>query len=180
LRKDPHIRNYNAPPPRIPWSLKRFDWPDRYDADVERIRNGVQNEGLGLFVLRTPDNRKAIVEAYYPELIKPRFYETMLDPARQDDLHNGVLVVVDIWRILDGPIDGKIIDEIRRNNRNFRSDYFEVGSSHSRKLELQRRRDEREMNQPEVRRFLDAYADAGLETNKLRKPRNTSTRRIAA
>jgi len=147
---------------------------------VERIRQGVQNEGDGLYVLGTPDGRKAIVEAYYPERIKASFYENMLDPARQHDVNDGQLVVIDIWRILDREIDAKVINEIRRNNRNFRSGYFERGSARSQKLEMKQRREDREAAQPEVARFLDAYADAGLETIKLRKIRNTSTRRLGA
>lgn len=177
MRRDPQIRDYNESPPLVPGSRARFRWPEKGDRDVERIRSDVQSGAPGLFVLGMPDGqRKAIVEAYYPEGIRSAFYESELDPMRREDHQNGRLVAVNVLRVFEGDLDQRLIAEIRRNNREARSDLARTSSAHSRRLAIE---DEHEAEfAREADEYGDAYAHAAMETRNLRKIRNTSTRRL--
>jgi hypothetical protein len=115
----------------VPGTLTRFRWPDPYDDDVRRIREEVQEEGRGLYVLVSPwnDRVKVLVEAYYPVDIRERYFP-WLEPAQKVDARMGRLVVLfnDLtgddeplcWR---GDLDPRVIVNFRRGNRNARAKF---------------------------------------------------------
>lgn len=148
MYKDPHIRSYYDSPPLIPGTLTRFRWPRRWDSEVRMIRERVQGDGRGLFMLRAPyPGEKLLVEAYYPEHMREGYVRQHLDPLRRYEVGMGNLVVV---KVLDGikppgePLDMRHIREIRRNNRNARRDLKRQASAKYRKSEMERRREEEE------------------------------------
>jgi hypothetical protein len=178
LRYDPHIRDYNQAPPLIPGSRARFQWPEPYSPSVERIRNGVQDGGPGLFVLRTPDGETAVVEAYYPENVKRSYYKTQLDPLRRADHGDGGLVVINVLKVLKHEVNGPTIAEIRRNNRAFNPALSGSSSAYARKLEMEDMQEQDFQKDPEVSEFLDQYTDAALETRDYLRPANYRRRRL--
>jgi hypothetical protein len=170
MKKDPHIRGYADQPPLIPGLRMRFRWPDWYDENVVQIRTKMQENGRGMFVLKTPQGDNALVEAYYPIDIQAS-YCAHLDPIRLADFADGKLIVVgdDLgparrplrW---SGRLEDSIITAMRRCNRNARSDLKRQVNPTYTKLELEDR-----MAQDEAAafsRFADFYEQAMTDTVK--------------
>lgn len=180
MYRDPQARHNNEVAPLVPGSSSaRFVWPAPGDSDVERIRSDVQEGGPGLYVFYMPDGtRKALVEAYYPEGIRDAFFEQELDPYRRADCRLGRLVAVNVIRILDSPVDQRTIQEIRRNNRAARRELKRMSTSGDRLREIND--GQAADTDRAIQTYQDAYVDASLNTTRLTKIRNTSTRRLSA
>ena len=120
---DRHVRYPHDPGPLVAGqAILRYTLCDRDDPDVQRIRQDVPHEGRGLFVVRLGDTGvKALIEAYYPEDIRPLYAKRHLDRFRLADLKMGRLVAVaELWKWV-GEMDPRRIMEIRRNARNVHS-----------------------------------------------------------
>ncbi len=130
MRCDPHVRSYAASAPVTPdYSGRRYGWPDPYDADVALLRSYMTEEGRGLFVLRAAvrglkaDEPHALVEAYYPEDIRPAYYSTWLTSPQKADYQDGRLVVVAEFAIFpSGNLTERALLEFKKNNRNAQRD----------------------------------------------------------
>lgn len=140
--RDPLIRSYHETPPFQPGlDPVRFRWPGRHEQDVRKIRESVQDGGKGLYVLIDPaKDCKALVEAYYPEDIRPSYAKpervqietsygnevvTMsdqLNPYQYEDFRVGRLVCIAVEKRYVGELDGKDIVKIRKGNANARKD----------------------------------------------------------
>lgn len=162
--RDPLIRSYDATPPFIPGlDPVRFRWPDRRDPDVRRIRERVQDGGVGLYVLidpRDPLGKKCLVEAYYPEDIRPEYakpdrvaietdygteYVTMsdgLNPYQHEDFRTGRLVAVAVIMRYNGELDDKDISDIRKGNANARQSLRRHAPASVRKANMRRKKQE--------------------------------------
>ena len=169
MKRDREIRDYADEAPYIPGLRIRFSWPDPWDEDVIQIREKMQEGGRNMFVLRTPQGDKALVEAYYPHEISTEYAGSWLDPIRLADCRMGRLVVVgdDLGparRPLrsSGRLDNSIITAMRRSNRNARKDLRRQVNATYTKLEL----DERMAKDEEAAftRFADFYEQAMKDT----------------
>jgi hypothetical protein len=149
----------------------RFRWPEYGDENVAQIRTKMQESGRGLFVLRTPQGDNALVEAYYPVDIQQGYAGRWLDERQLADFADGKLVVVgdDLgparrplrW---SGRLSERLITELRRNNRNTRSDLKRQVNATYTKLELEDRMAEDEA--AAFSRFADFYEQAMSDTVK--------------
>lgn len=178
MKRDPHVRSYADPGPLVPGVWVRFRWPEPYDDDVRRVREDLQEEGRGLFVLRAPflDSVRCLVEAYYPEDIRQAYFERELDPLRRMDCRMGRLVVVGndlapgrrpaMWR---GPLDPRIVTALRASNRSARADLKRQVSPLYFKQALQDVNDREE--DLLLEEWTDQYAEAFLDTLEYQKPK---------
>ena len=165
MRFDPHIRERYADPPLVPGTIRRFSWPEPYDPDVVMIRNNVQEEGKGLFVLPLPIGEgKCVVEAYYPEDIRGDYALTGLDPYRRHDMGAGHLVVIHILWTLARELTWPQIAEIRRNNRSLNRDLKRMATASYQKLALTDDHDARDAKV--LNNFSDWYEEAMRDTVK--------------
>jgi hypothetical protein len=174
---DRFVRYPDDPAPFAVGTRNRFRWPDRYDQDVELIRGEVQEGGPGLYILLANSDDKVLVEAYYPEDIRPEFYATQLDPMRQEDFRLGRLVVVGYpFHTPSGepmavPAEGigPMIHQLRKNNRNANRDlrrrYNEKDIA--RALHEDAKKQEEEAGYE----FTEGYIDAWKESRKLFSPK---------
>jgi len=169
MKYDREIRDRVDEAPFIPGLKYRFSWPDPWEEDVVQIREKMQEGGRNMFVLRTPQGDKALVEAYYPDEITADYAGNWLDPMRLADCRAGRLVVVgdDLgparrplrW---SGRLDDSIITAMRGANRNARKDLRRQVNATYTKLEL----DERMAQDEEAAfsRFADFYEQAMADT----------------
>lgn len=168
MYRDPLIRSYADRPPLVPGSLTRFRWPEPGDPEVRMIRERVQESGKGLYILRAPyPDAKVLVEAHYPNGMRPHYIDNHLDPYRKEDVQMGRLVVVRVFDDIkppDQPLDMRHIREIRRNNRNARGDLRRQSSGHARRLALEDRR--RKEEQPVFDRWNSFVKQAKADTRK--------------
>ncbi len=171
MKHDREIRDRADEAPLIPGLKYRFSWPDPWDEDVIQIRTKMQEGGRNMFVLRTPQGDKALVEAYYPDEISADYAGNWLDPIRLADCRQGRLVVVgdDLgparrplrW---SGRLDNSIITAMRQCNRNARKDLRRQVNSTYTKLELDDRMAEDE--NAAFARFADFYEQAVTDSIK--------------
>jgi hypothetical protein len=191
---DPHIRYPHDPAPVVPGAkpeaavertrpvyisreeILRFSWPDRYDPDVQRIRTEVAEGGKGLYIMRMGGTGvKAVVEAYYPEDIREKYFLKNLNRFQKTDYCMGRLVAVNVLFQYVGEIHPAHILEIRRNHRNARAD---LKRSHDFESYVAALHEEEERRiAPALGRWSDFYTDAYSETVKAHKPKNTEKRR---
>lgn len=183
---DRHIRRPHDPPPFIPGTNVRFEWPDADDPCVKMIRERVQEGAPGLFVLCTPGSRiKVLAECYYPDEMRDATW-TMLDPPRKADWQDGRLVCVTTIPVrgsfnLGGGRRGSfhairevtlpMVEELRRNNRAANSNLKRSSTASNRKQALEDAENER--FEEASQEFADFYTNAYLDTEKfaMGKPR---------
>ena len=163
---DKHVRYPNDPGPLWPGKLDlRFTLADRRDPDLIRIRENVQEEGTGLFVAHLGGSGvKALLEAYYPEGIRNRYYEKQLDRYRKVEVNMGRLVVVGQVTMWEGELDGRILGMVQRNNRNARRDLRRSHSAVDHRIALED--DLAAKEKAAYDRFTDFYTHAALDTHK--------------
>lgn len=167
--RDPHIRYPNDPAPLVVSQMGhhdlRYSWLPGDDPDVQRVRNEIQEEGHGLFVVALGDTGvKALIEAYYPEDIRPAYYKLHLDRHRKHDHDMGRLVAVrEIFQWL-GEMHPLMLEEIRRNNRNARSELRRAYNPDQYVRDMENA--EEEQTRLNTKDFEDFYADAYRESLK--------------
>ncbi len=165
MRNDPHIRERYVDPPLVPGTIRRFSWPEPYDSDVVMIRNNVQEEGRGLFVLPMPfGDGKCVVEAYYAEDIRSDYAANGLDAYRRHDMGSGHLVVIHILWTLARELTWNHIAEIRRNNRSLNRDLKRMAPASYQRLALTDDHDAHEAGI--IAHFADWYEEATRDTVK--------------
>jgi len=164
---DRHVRYPNDPGPMWPGMPHvRFTLAERGDPDLVRIRQEIQEEGKGLFVAYAGDTgAKALIEAYYPEDLRPAYIATHLNDTMKYEVGMGRLTVINAnlfnWI---GEIDPRTLKEIQRNNRNARR---ELRRSHSQvDHNLDFARDLAAKEKKAYDRFEDFYTNAMIDTHK--------------
>ena len=128
----------------VPGSAKRFRWPQPGDPDVYRLRTEIQEGAPGLFLLYLTTGVGVLVEAYYPDEWKPS-QVGHIEKYTRSEIANGRLGAMGIrFFIFNGfdsgeygvpvPLEegsngttikmkrGNVFAEVRRNNRNARSE----------------------------------------------------------
>lgn len=178
FKRDPLVRFPHDPAPYIPGSLVRYHWCDDFDEDVALLRENLQEQGKGLYVLRWGED-KVVAEAYYPEDIRPEFFKLELDPYRQDDYRRGRLVVVGYPLNRGGDpqkvgCDGlrPILTVLRRGNRNSRQ-ALRRSYNPSQWLREAREVERQEFDKADRESgFSDYYVDAWKETRNILKPKS--------
>lgn len=193
LYRDPQIRSYAGQPPMfgnvkakvLPGEYRagayiRFRWPLPLDPDVDMIRRTFPEGGRRLYVLRDPydDAIKYLVEAYYPDEVRPNFYSGIMSEVQQaahgfgemtlggNDLAPGSSPLA--WRgRLPRPRLYSVLEGHRKIHRRTRSSEVTAW----RVQEIYDRFEEKKRT-PEVDEFCDAYVDAYLESQKLWKPKS--------
>jgi hypothetical protein len=166
--RDPHIRYPDDPGPLAPDATTvrlglRYSWLPGDDPDVQRLRCEVQEEGRGLFVLAAGDTGvKVLVEAYYPEDIRPEYYHTSLDRYRKHEHDMGRLVAINEIFSWVGEMHPLHMEEIRRNNRNARKDLKREHNPDAYEREARDIEDEQtRINSEDFNQFYaDAYAES--------------------
>lgn len=165
--RDPHIRYPNDPAPLWPGTKDvRMIMAPGDDPDVQRIRREIQNEGKGLFVVYAKDTGlKALIEAYYPEDVRPHYFKDWLDPYRKYEHRLGRLVCINHQVIgWAGELHGLLIEEIQRNNRNARRDLRRSHSKVGHRIALENKLAEEERIAYD--RFEQFYTNAVIDTHK--------------
>jgi len=163
---DRHVRYPDDPGPLWPGRPDlRFTLVDRSDPDLIRLRQDVQEEGRGLFVARAGGTGvKCLLEAYYPEDIRPAYADKQLDRYRLAEFKMGRLVVIARHFNWFGEIDPVMLDQMRRNNRNARKDLRRSHSPTDHRLALERDLAEKEKAAYDA--FEDFYTHAMIDTHK--------------
>jgi len=169
--------------PWIPGKAARFELPDRGDPDLALVRGGVQEGAPGLYVMYLPftvggAKVKCLVEAYYPEDLRPDTWNEV-DPRQRTDWVDGRLVALHTIDIagtfkVGGSTMGSVyafmnlnevmIEELRRNNRNARTELKRKSSTHARELELRNAIEANEEKIIDNCAFVDAYVEAHENT----------------
>lgn len=174
-----HIRHRRDPPPIVPGRTHRYAaLLDRRDPDVRRLRDEVQEEGKGLYILRMDENVKSLVEAYYPDEISAAYAKRWLSPPQLHDMGMGRLVVIAELGSYTGEIPDRIILNLRKNNRDARRDRKRKLSAldiEQQKRDLKRHTEEKEMQRLEDSGMIDRYVEAAEDTRKYA----TGTPRVA-
>jgi hypothetical protein len=162
--RDPFLHSSDEPAPLVPGHSVRYVWPEG-DGELALIRSEVQEGGKGLFVVHSPYDRrvKVLIEAYYPEDIRPEYYEGQLDPMRKAEYGDGRLVcIAEVGRWV-GEIPRHVVETLKRNNRNARSELKRKASAYDRRLEMDRlQKDEEEVIHAE---YEEAVRNAEIETH---------------
>lgn len=183
---DGMIRRSHDPAPFVPGTVIRFEWPDAGDPCVKMVRERVQEGAPGLFVLRIPGTPfKTLAECYYPDQMKPGTWSTM-DPFRRADWQDGRLICITTVPVrgsfnIGGGRKGSVhairevtdqmVTELRRNNRNARSELKRSSTAGNRKKALEDIEEKR--FEEASQEFADFYTEAYLDTQKygMGKPR---------
>ena len=183
-------RRANTTGPWIPGKASRLEWAAPGDPDQLLVRQGVQENGAHLFVMYLPVSAggtrvKTLVECYWPDEMRAGSFN-QLDPRQKQDFQDGGPVV---WSSLElegtvrlgGSQPGSVnvffalcepmIEEIRRNNRNARSELRRSHSATDLKIEIENALEAKE--DALMSEWTDMYVDAYEETAKfaLGKPR---------
>lgn len=174
---DKMIRRRHDPPPFIPGTDVRFEWPEPGDPDVAMLRERVQEGAPGLYVLKLPMlDLKVLAECYYPDELRDGMWRNF-DPMRRADWQDGRLICMHTLNV-DGAIlvgggrrgsvhairhlSDQVVEEIRRNNRSARRDLKRNSSATARRQELDNA--EEDLTRRVSRDFEDAYAHAFAES----------------
>lgn len=177
FKRDPHIRFHADPPPLVPGSQDRFTWPCEWDEDVQLLRDGMQESGKGLYVLRFRSG-KIVAEAYYPEDVRAAYFAEQLDPVRQSDYRCGRLVVVGYPltmpngrpRYIGDDGISSILTVLRRGNRNARRELRRSYNPQQWRLELDDVKDAEYQKADDATGFSGSYVDAWKETRRIITP----------
>lgn len=166
MRQDPHLRYPNDPGPVVMGQKDlRYAWAPPGDPSTLKLRQDGPEEAKGLFVVYMGDTGlKSLVEAYYPEDIRPEYYRLSLDPVRRSELQLGRLVVINEMWSFAGELTDQDISDIKAGSRNTRS---ELRRSHSKFLhQLALENAEAQRTKGAVDRWVDFYVNACQDSHK--------------
>ena len=176
--------------PWIPGKASRLEWAEPGDPDQLLVRQGVQENGAHLFVMYLPvrvggSTVKTLVECYWPDEMRAGSFN-QLDPRQREDFKQGRIVVwssvelegtirlggsqvgsINVFWSLSNPM----IEEVRRNNRNARSELRRSYSGTDLMLEIER--DQEKKEDALMSDWTDMYVEAYEDTAKfaMGKPR---------
>ena len=163
---DPHVRYPGDDGPLWPGkSDLRYTLVEGGDPDLRRVRENVQEGGVGLFVVHLGGSGvKALIEAYYPDNIREAYFEKSLDKYRKSESRQGRLIAISQISFWHGELDMRIINMVQRNNRNARRDLRRSHSATDHRIALDN--DLAAKEQEAYDNFEDFYTNAMVETHK--------------